>query len=119
MKAVADLPVETLAAACARDAYGGVRDSLAGVTRRHGMIDLVDDQNEEAGPFVARAEADLTGELAVSAGSYGPGNLHLINRLFNYHRSRVGVLGIAAQIPSDEVGRGGSLTELARTNLWH
>jgi len=42
----------------------------------------------------------------VCAGSCGPGNLHLINGLFDAHRSRVPVLGIAAQIPSGETGSG-------------
>ena len=63
-------------------------------------------RNEEAGAFAAGADAYLTGELAVCAGSCGPGNLHLINGLFDCHRSRVPVLGIAAQIPSGEIGSG-------------
>jgi pyruvate dehydrogenase (quinone) len=58
------------------------------------------------GAFAAGAEAHLTGELAVCAGSCGPGNLHLINGLFDCHRSRVPVLAIAAQIPSPEIGAG-------------
>jgi pyruvate dehydrogenase (quinone) len=61
-------------------------------------------RHEEAGAFAAGAEAHLTGELAVCAGSCGPGNLHLINGLFDCHRSRVPVLAIAAQIPSAEIG---------------
>jgi pyruvate dehydrogenase (quinone) len=56
--------------------------------------------------FAAGAEAHLTGELAVCAGSCGPGNLHLINGLFDCHRSRVPVLAIAAQIPSAEIASG-------------
>jgi pyruvate dehydrogenase (quinone) len=63
-------------------------------------------RNEEAGAFAAGAEAHLTGELAVCAGSCGPGNLHLINGLFDCHRSRVPVLGIAAHLPSGEIGSG-------------
>ena len=59
-----------------------------------------------AAAFAAGAEAHLTGELAVCAGSCGPGNLHLINGLFDCHRSRVPVLAIAAQIPSAEIGTG-------------
>src|SRR4026207_2020777 len=57
-------------------------------------------------PVAAGAEAQVTGELAVCAGSCGPGNLHLINGLFDCHRSRLPVLAIAAQIPSAEIGSG-------------
>ena len=63
-------------------------------------------RHEEVAAFAAGAEAHLTGELAVCAGSCGPGNLHLINGLFDCHRSRVPVLAIAAQIPSAELGAG-------------
>ncbi len=109
MKTVADQFVETLSAIGVKRIYGVVGDSLNGLTdaiRRHGKIEWVHVRNEEAGAFAAGAEAHLTGELAVCAGSCGPGNLHLINGLFDCHRSRVPVLGIAAQIPSDEVGSG-------------
>ena len=61
-------------------------------------------RHEEAGAFAAGAEAHLTGKLAVCAGSCGPGNLHLINGLFDCQRSRVPVLAIAAHIPSAEIG---------------
>ena len=61
---------------------------------------------DKVAAFAAGAEADLTGELAVCAGSCGPGNLHLINGLFDCHRSRMPVLAIAAQIPSAEIGAG-------------
>ena len=109
MKTVADQFVETLAAVGVKRIYGVVGDSLNGLTdaiRRHGKIQWVHVRNEEAGAFAAGAEAHLTGELAVCAGSCGPGNLHLINGLFDCHRSRVPVLGIAAQIPSGEIGSG-------------
>jgi len=59
-----------------------------------------------AEPLSDVEEAHLTGALAVCAGSCGPGNLHLINGLFDCHRSRVPVLGIAAHIPSPEIGAG-------------
>src|SRR5258707_8880136 len=62
-------------------------------------------RHEEAAGFAAAAEATLTRELAVCAGSCGPGNLHLINGLFDANRSRVPVLAIAAQIPTEEIGR--------------
>jgi pyruvate dehydrogenase (quinone) len=106
---VADQFAEILAAAGVKRVYGVVGDSLNGLTdalRRQGKIEWVHVRNEEAGAFAAGAEAHLTGELAVCAGSCGPGNLHLINGLFDCHRSRVPVLGIAAQIPSAEIGAG-------------
>src|SRR6516164_5545356 len=108
-KTVADQFVETLAAAGVKRIYGIVGDSLNGLTdaiRRHGNIEWVHVRHEEVAAFAAGAEAHLTGELAVCAGSCGPGNLHLINGLFDCHRSRVPVLAIAAQIPSAEIGAG-------------
>src|ERR1700761_821300 len=93
----------------ARRIYGVVGDSLNGITeslRRRGDIDWVHVRHEETAAFAAGAEAHLTGDLAVCAGSCGPGNLHLINGLFDCHRSRVPVLAIAAHIPSAEIGRG-------------
>jgi pyruvate dehydrogenase (quinone) len=108
-KTVADQFVETLAAAGVKRIYGIVGDSLNGLTdavRRHGKIEWLHVRHEEVAAFAAGAEAHLTGELAVCAGSCGPGNLHLINGLFDCHRSRVPVLGIAAHIPSAEIGSG-------------
>src|ERR1700740_3508845 len=108
-KIVADQFAEILAAAGVRRIYGIVGDSLNGITdaiRRQGKIQWVHVRHEEVAAFAAGAEAHLTGELAVCAGSCGPGNLHLINGLFDCHRSRVPVLGIAAQIPSAEIGAG-------------
>ena len=61
-------------------------------------------RHEEVAAFAAGAEAQVTGELAVCAGSCGPGNLHLINGLFDCQRTRVPVLAIAAHIPSAEIG---------------
>src|SRR5262249_23683964 len=89
--------------------YGIVGDSLNGLTdaiRRQGKIEWVHVRHEEVAAFAAGAEAHLTGEFAVCAGSCGPGNLHLINGLFDCHRSRVPVLAIAAHIPSAEIGGG-------------
>ncbi len=108
-KTVADQFAETLAAAGVKRIYGIVGDSLNGLTdaiRRQGRVEWVHVRHEEVAAFAAGAEAHLTGELAVCAGSCGPGNLHLINGLFDCHRSRVPVLGIAAQIPSAEIGSG-------------
>jgi pyruvate dehydrogenase (quinone) len=108
-KTVADQFTETLAAAGVKRIYGIVGDSLNGLTdalRRQGKIDWVHVRHEEVAAFAAGAEAHLTGELAVCAGSCGPGNLHLINGLFDCHRSCVPVLAIAAQIPSAEIGAG-------------
>src|SRR5258708_34228842 len=84
-----------------------VGDSLNGLTdaiRRQGKIEWVHVRHEEGAAFAAAAEAHLTGELAVCAGSCGPGNLHLINGLFDAQRSAVPVLAIAAHIPSTEIG---------------
>jgi pyruvate dehydrogenase (quinone) len=109
MKTVADQFAETLAAAGVKRIYGIVGDSLNGLTdaiRRQGRIEWVHVRHEEVAAFAAGAEAHLTGEIAVCAGSCGPGNLHLINGLFDCQRSRVPVLAIAAQIPSAEIGAG-------------
>jgi pyruvate dehydrogenase (quinone) len=109
MKSVADQFAETLAAAGVKRIYGIVGDSLNGFTdaiRRQGKIEWVHLRHEEVAAFAAGADAHLTGSLAVCAGSCGPGNLHLINGLFDCHRSRVPVLAIAAHIPSAEIGSG-------------
>ncbi|MGA3240475.1 MAG: ubiquinone-dependent pyruvate dehydrogenase [Bryobacteraceae bacterium] len=109
MKTVADQFAETLAAAGVKRIYGIVGDSLNGITdsiRRQGKIEWVHVRHEEVAAFAASAEAHLTGSLAVCAGSCGPGNLHLINGLFDCQRSRVPVLAIAAHIPSAEIGSG-------------
>ena len=109
MTTVADQMVETLAAAGVTRIYGIVGDSLNGFTdslRRHGGIQWLHVRHEEVAAFAAGAEAHLTGQLAVCAGSCGPGNLHLINGLFDCHRSRVPVVAIAAHIPSAEIGAG-------------
>ena len=104
---VADFITEALAQVGVQRIYGVVGDSLNGFTdslRRQGKIDWIHMRHEEAAAFAAGAEAHLTGELAVCVGSCGPGNLHLINGLFDCHRSRVPVLAIAAHIPSGEIG---------------
>jgi pyruvate dehydrogenase (quinone) len=109
MKSVADQFAETLAVAGVKRIYGIVGDSLNGFTdaiRRQGKIEWVHLRHEEVAAFAAGADAHLTGSLAVCAGSCGPGNLHLINGLFDCHRSRVPVLAIAAHIPSAEIGSG-------------
>ncbi len=106
---VADQMVETLAAAGVERIYGIVGDSLNGFTdalRRHGGMRWLHVRHEEVAAFAAGGEAHVTGGLAVCAGSCGPGNLHLINGLFDCHRSRVPVVAIAAHIPSPEIGSG-------------
>ena len=108
-KKVADLLVEVLAKAGVRQIYGVSGDSLNGITdsiRATKQIQWIHLRHEETAAFAAGAEAHLTGRLAVCAGSCGPGNLHLINGLYDCHRSRVPVLAIAAQIPSNEIGSG-------------
>ena len=104
---VADLLVDVLARAGVARIYGVSGDSLNGITdaiRRRGDVSWIHVRHEEAAAFAAGAQAHLTGKLAVCAGSCGPGNLHLINGLYDCHRSRVPVLAIAAQIPSSEIG---------------
>jgi pyruvate dehydrogenase (quinone) len=99
--------VETLAQAGVKRIYGIVGDSLNGITdalRRDGRIDWLHVRHEEGAAFMAGGEAHVTGQLAVCAGSCGPGNLHLINGLFECQRSGVPVLAIAAHIPSTEIG---------------
>jgi pyruvate dehydrogenase (quinone) len=106
-KRVADVLVDTLVAAGVERIYGVSGDSLNGITdsiRPRDNIEWVHVRHEETAAFAAGAEAHLTGRLAVCAGSCGPGNLHLINGLYDCHRTRVPVLAIAAQIPSGEIG---------------
>ncbi|HXQ32901.1 MAG TPA: thiamine pyrophosphate-binding protein, partial [Anaerolineales bacterium] len=106
-KKVADLLVEVLGEAGVRRIYGVVGDSLNGITdsiRARKDLDWIHVRHEETAAFAAGAEAHLTGKLAVCAGSCGPGNLHLINGLYDCQRNRVPVLAIAAQIPSPEIG---------------
>jgi pyruvate dehydrogenase (quinone) len=104
---VAEVMVAALKSSGVRRVYGIPGDSLNGFTdalRRDGELAWEHVRHEEAAGFAAAAEAALTGELAVCAGSCGPGNLHLINGLFDANRSGVPVLAIAAQIPAEEIG---------------
>lgn len=99
--------IDTLAISGVRRVYGVPGDSLNGVTDAIREVDGVDwmvTRHEEAAAFAASAESALTGELTVCAGSCGPGNLHLINGLFDAHRSRVPVVALASHIPSQEIG---------------
>ncbi len=108
-KRVADLLVDVLVDAGVKRIYGVSGDSLNGITdsiRTRREIEWIHVRHEEVAAFAAGAEAHLTGSLAVCAGSCGPGNLHLINGLYDCQRSRVPVLAIAAQIPSAEIGSG-------------
>ena len=107
-RTVAEHLVDTLARAGVRQIYGVVGDSLNPVTDalRRSTLKWVDVRHEESGAYAAGAEAQLTGQLAVCAGSCGPGNLHLINGLYDAHRSAAPVLAIAAHIPSSEIGTG-------------
>ena len=108
-KKVAEIFIETLVNAGVKRVYGVVGDSLNGLTdviRKSKQIEWLHVRHEEVAAFAAGAEAHLTGEIAVCAGSCGPGNLHLINGLFDCHRNRMPVLAIAAQIPSHEIGSG-------------
>ncbi|AEE46704.1 ubiquinone-dependent pyruvate dehydrogenase [Cellulomonas fimi] len=108
MTTVAKNIVDTLVASGVKRVYGIPGDSLNGFTDalRGSGIEWVHVRHEEAGAFAAGAEAALTGEIAVAVGSAGPGNLHLINGLYDAQRSRVPVLAIAAHIPTEEIGSG-------------
>lgn len=117
---VAELIVDTLHEVGVRRIYGVVGDSLNALTealRQRQTIRWVHVRHEEVAAFAASAESQLTGELAVCAGSCGPGNLHLINGLFDAQRTRTPVLAIAAQIPSSEIG-GGYFQETHPQNLF-
>jgi pyruvate dehydrogenase (quinone) len=106
-KTASEYLVEAIEKAGVKRVYGVVGDSLNGFTdalRRRKSIDWIHMRHEEAAAFAAGAEAHLTGSLAVCAGSCGPGNLHLINGLFDCQRNGVPVLAIAAHIPSSEIG---------------
>ena len=106
-KNLAELLVDALLAAGVKRVYGIAGDSLNGITeaiRTNESIKWIHVRHEETAAFAAGAEAHLTGSLAVCAGSCGPGNLHLINGLYDSNRSRVPVLAIAAHIPSYEIG---------------
>ncbi|HEY9127386.1 MAG TPA: ubiquinone-dependent pyruvate dehydrogenase, partial [Acidobacteriaceae bacterium] len=108
-KSAAEVMVDMLAASGIRRVYGLPGDSLNGITdaiRKHQEMEWVHLRHEEVAAFAAGAEAHLTGALTVCAGSCGPGNLHLINGIYDCNRSRVPVLAIAAQIPSAELGTG-------------
>src|SRR5438067_7413376 len=108
-KNIAQLMVDTLVQAGVERVYGLPGDSLNGFTdsiRKQKKLQWIHVRHEETAAFAAGAEAHLTGRLAVCAGSCGPGNMHLVNGLYDCHRSRVPVLAIAAQIPSNEIGSG-------------
>ncbi len=104
---VAEEFIANLENAGVRRIYGVVGDSLNPITdavRRSKQIEWVHVRHEEAGAFAAGAEAQLSGQLAVCAGSCGPGHVHLINGLYDAHRSGAPVLAIAAHIPTNEIG---------------
>lgn len=106
---IAGLMAATLASAGVKRIWGVTGDSLNGLNealRTQGKIEWMMTRHEEVAAFAAGAEAAISGELAVCAGSCGPGNLHLINGLFDCHRNHVPVLAIAAHIPSSEIGLG-------------
>ncbi|WNN45819.1 MULTISPECIES: ubiquinone-dependent pyruvate dehydrogenase [Winslowiella] len=108
-QSVAALLAKTLESAGVKRIWGVTGDSLNGLSdslNRMGTIEWMPTRHEEVAAFAAGAEAQISGELAVCAGSCGPGNLHLINGLFDCHRNQVPVLAIAAHIPSSEIGSG-------------
>lgn len=109
MATFADHVIASLKASGVHRLYGLPGDSLNGLTdaiRRDDAVDWVHVRHEESAALAAAAESGLTGELNVCVGSCGPGNLHLVNGLYDAQRSRVPVLAIAAQIPGSEIGSG-------------
>ncbi|GGW26070.1 pyruvate dehydrogenase [Streptomyces xantholiticus] len=106
---VAEQFVDILVRAGVQRLYGVVGDSLNPVVdavRRNSAIDWIQVRHEEVAAFAAGAEAQISGKLAACAGSCGPGNLHLINGLYDAHRSMAPVLALASHIPSSEIGLG-------------
>ncbi|BFO16658.1 hypothetical protein SHKM778_30460 [Streptomyces sp. KM77-8] len=106
---VAEQFVDLLTRAGVKRLYGVVGDSLNPVVdavRRNSAIDWIHVRHEETAAFAAGAEAQITGKLGACAGSCGPGNLHLINGLYDAHRSMAPVLALASHIPSSEIGLG-------------
>jgi pyruvate dehydrogenase (quinone) len=106
---VADELVDHLVESGVKRIYGIVGDSLNRVTdaiHQNGKIQWIHVRHEETAAFAAGADAQLTGQLAVCGASCGPGNLHLINGLFDAHRSNAPVLAIASHIPTSEIGTG-------------
>ena len=107
MPNIAELLVDRLVRAGVKRIYGVPGDSPNGITdtiRKRKDIEWVGVRHEETAAFAAGAEAHLTGSLTVCAGSCGPGNMHLMNGLYDCHRNRVPVVAIAAHIPSNEIG---------------
>jgi|SRR5258705_9905806 len=135
MSTVGEQLVHVLRQAGVARVYGVVGDSLnpfVDAIRRTEGIEWIHVRNEEAGALAAAAEAQLTGRLAVCAGSCGPGNTHLIQGLYDAHRSAVPVLAIASHIPTEQTqmagfalaatkivldGGVGQMLEMARANL--
>lgn len=114
---IAQMLVETLVAAGVDQLHGLVGDSanaIANEIRENKAIRWLHYRHEEAAAFAAGAEAQLTGKLAVCIGSCGPGNMHLINGLYDAHRSYAPVLAIATHIPSTEIGTGFSRKRIPR-----
>ncbi|MER7765176.1 pyruvate dehydrogenase [Streptomyces sp. NPDC097619] len=108
-QSVAEQFVDILVSTGVQRIYGVVGDSLNPVVdaiRRTGGIEWIQVRHEETAAFAAGAEAQITGRLAACAGSCGPGNLHLINGLYDAHRSMAPVLALASHIPSAEIGLG-------------
>jgi len=106
---IADYLAKTLAAAGVKRIWGVTGDSLNGLAfslDQVGSTRWMHTRHEEAAAFAAGADAASSGQLAVCAGSCGPGNLHLINGLYDCHRNQQPVLAIAAHIPSTEIGLG-------------
>ena len=107
-KTAADQIAEMMIDAGIQRVYGVVGDSINpivdAIRRTNGKLRWVHCRNEEVGAFAAGADALLTGQISACAGSCGPGNLHLIQGLYNSHRNRAPVFAIAGQVPTRFLG---------------
>lgn len=105
-KAVAEIIVETLVQAGAKRCWGIVGDTINHFTDAVRRSDLhwMHVRHEEAGALAAGGEAYMTGELAVCAGTCGPGSLHFVNGIFESHRNGAPVILIASDVARAEVG---------------
>lgn len=107
MTTVAELLIESLAQHGVRQVWGVVGDALNPVTdaiRREDRIEWVGVRHEEAAAFAASAQSQLTDDLAVCAGTVGPGAIHLLNGLYDAKKSHTPVLAICGQVPREEMG---------------
>ena len=106
-KKIAEQLIDTLVKSGVERIYAVTGDSLNEVNeavRKNDQIKWIHVRHEETGAYAAAAEAQLTGRPGCCAGSSGPGHVHLINGLYDAHRSGAPVIAIASTIPTGEFG---------------